>query len=252
MLASWNMDESSLSKWRVLVSENSSRELVLKRRDKNVRRNGIDLSKDEIWRVLVGCQVTTQQRSGKNSAASRFLKSSSPALRLRECRRAPSVHNLIESECGAAGLRRAPTMAANLTTIFNGLESGGWSELLDRLRTLERNTTIIKERGVVNHILSSKMFPGLGQKQSRNFIQWLGLSRYEVPLDSRVLKKLAEFGCNFVPKGAALTDEMVYVFVQSAIQQIAKALDMYPCELDAYIFSSFEDKEEEDEDGNDA
>lgn len=120
-------------------------------------------------------------------------------------------------------------------------------ELRAHLETIEKNTTVGKERAVVDYLRAGN-YPGLGQKQSRNFIQWLGLSRYEVPLDSRVLKKLKEFGSNFVPSGSALTDEVVYLFVQDSIQRLAKELDIYPCELDACIFASFDADEEGNED----
>lgn len=99
-------------------------------------------------------------------------------------------------------------MASNLTNIFNFLEMGEWDVLIDHLQTIERNTTKGKELKVVQYLRSEK-YPGIGPKQSRNFIQWVGLSRYEVPLDSRVLKKLKELGCSFVPSSSALSDEAV-------------------------------------------
>lgn len=96
---------------------------------------------------------------------------------------------------------------------------------------------------MVTDYLRSGAFPGLGQKQARNFLQWIGLSRYEVPLDSRVLKRLQEFGANFVPSSSAMTDEAVYLFVQDLVQRIAKELGIYPCELDVCIFASSSDDE---------
>jgi thermostable 8-oxoguanine DNA glycosylase len=161
-----------------------------------------------------------------------------------------SVRDLVVSECTTAGLRRAPTIAANLDRIFSGLEAGEWKTLRAQLESLSTNTSQRKERAVVAYLLHGKKYPGLGQKQARNLIQWLGLSRYEIPLDSRVLKKLREFGSNFVPSGTALTDEAVYLYVQEGLQSIAKHLDIYPCELDACIFASFDisdDAEGDDE-----
>ncbi len=240
MEAAWTFSEKSLEQWRKFVEEHKNEPLPLRRRHRNVRRNDIQLTKDEVWRVLFGCQVTTQQRSGPKSKASLFLASDSPALKIAECRKAKSVSALVSAECKNAGLRRDKIISENMNKIFTSLESGGWVNLIAKLKTLLLNTSIKKERQVVSYLLAGKKFPGLGQKQARNFIQWLGLSRYEIPLDSRILKKISELGATFVPTGSALTDEAVYLFVQSGLQQIAKILDIYPCELDACIFASFD------------
>lgn len=244
MLADWSISDRAMSQWQRLVEENWHKPLPSRRRARNVHRSeDIDLTPKAIWRVLIGCQVTTQQRSGPNAPATRFLESDSPALSLSKCRGTSDLPAMLERECREAGLRRSVTIASNLTRTLGGLQSpGAWKELISRLETLKSHTTIGKEREVVGYLMSGA-FPGLGHKQARNCIQWLGLSRYEVPLDSRVLKRLREFGATFVPAGAAMTDEAVYLFVQCLVQQIAKALNIYPCELDACIFASFGDEE---------
>jgi hypothetical protein len=168
------------------------------------------------------------------------MKSESPALDLRQCRDSANLSRLLRLEMTRAGLWRASPIAGNLSLILDHLEDGGWKPLLDLLATLRTRPTAIKERAVVKHLLSEN-FPGLGQKQSRNLIQELGLSRHEIPIDSRVLKRMSEFGANFVPSPRALSDSATYVFVQHCLQQISSALGIYPCVLDACIFASFED-----------
>jgi thermostable 8-oxoguanine DNA glycosylase len=153
------------------------------------------------------------------------------------------LFDFLQRELTKAGLRRAPTIASNLAAIWTLLEEGEWNALLAHLETLRTYPTILKERAVIKYLLADK-YPGLGQKQSRNFIQWIGVSRYEVPLDSRVLKKMREFGASFVPSGTALTDEVVYLFVQDCLQHVSRALDIYPCMLDACIFASFDVKDD--------
>lgn len=239
MRAIWTLSSVELAKWRGLVEANVNKDLPKQRRERNVRRLGRDLSKAEIWRVLMGCQVTTQQRSGPGSLAERFLSSDSPALQLCACRSAPSVQKLIQRECSNAGLRRASLISSNMATILSYLETGGWAVLIEQLAMIESHTTMLKERSVVNFLRGGN-FPGLGPKQSRNFIQWLGLSRYEIPLDSRILRMLQSMGANFVPGPSALSDVSVYLFVQEGLQQVAAALGIYPCELDACIFASFD------------
>lgn len=239
MKPSWEITDAELERWRQFVVENSQNELVIDRRRRNLERRGIDLSKKYLWWVFVGCQVTTQQRSGPDTPVSRFLQSASLALDYGECVQTKSLNDLLVREFTAAGLRRSLTMASNLTSIHHNLQVGEWKTLLKQLETLKSNTTKGKECKVARY-LQSNIYPGLGPKQSRNFIQWIGLSRYAIPLDSRVLKKLKEFGCTFVPRATALSDETVYGFVESGVQEIASKLDIYPCILDACIFSSFD------------
>ena len=235
----WEIDKAAIQRWREFVSSNIENDVARDRKRRNVDRKDIDLSKPRLWRVFVGCQVTTQQRSGPNTAVSRFIDSTSPALNYQTCRRNSSVLGMLERELTSAGLRRGQTIAGNLAHILGELEDGEWKILLEHLSTLESNTTRGKEQKAAAY-LQSRKYPGLGPKQSRNFIQWVGLSRYEIPLDSRVLKKLKELGCSFVPHATALSDETVYRFVQSGLQQIADELGIYPCMLDACIFSSFD------------
>jgi len=235
----WEIEDGTIQRWREFVDANIGNEMVVNRQKRNVNRNDIDLSKSNLWKVFVGCQVTTQQRSGPKSPVSRFLKSDSPALNYKVCQLASSPRKMLEHELSLAGLRRAPTMSNNLAHILSMLKAGEWKVLLRHLQTLESNTTKGKEQKVAQY-LRSKKYPGLGPKQARNYIQWVGLSRYEVPLDSRVLKKLEELGSTFIPRATALSDETVYRFVQDGIQQIAAALEIYPCILDACIFSSFD------------
>lgn len=243
MKARWTIDEADIDSWRSLVDANANKHTVRQRIKQNVDREQIDLSKSSIWRIIVGCLITTQQRSGPHSKVGRFMDPSrdppSLALDYNACAQERDIEAFLVREMSVAGLRRAPTNAANLAKILATLEAGEWTHLLTHLRTLKKYTTKSKERNVARY-LQSNQFPGLGPKQSRNMIQWLGLARYEVPIDSRVLKTLKNKGADFVPKANALSDETVYVFVQDALQEIANRLGIYPCVLDACIFSSFD------------
>lgn len=157
----WTFDKVTLAQWEQLVRDNTSKPLPRRRYELNVRRIGIDLSKQNVWHSLVGCQVTTQQRSGPRSAVSRFLNSKSLALNLAKCRESKDLREFLTGEMTNAGLRRAPTIASNLATILKNLQAGEWRVLLNHLETLRTYPTSLKERAVVNYLLGSK-YPGLG------------------------------------------------------------------------------------------
>jgi len=77
-------------------------------------------------------------------------------------------------------------------------------------------------------------------KQSRNFIQWLGFSKYEIPLDSRIVKVLRsmDFPVPLSPK--ALADEEYYCFIEDVIQVVMQEVGEYPCVFDACAFASLQ------------
>ena len=237
MRAYWNIDDASLKRWRRLTASLEHDAFVRERFERNIRRTALDLSKTELWRVMVGCQVTSMQRAGPTSKVSVFMRSGSPALSYEMCRKQREVEPFLLAELRRASLWRAKPIALNLTKALAVLEAGEWKQLIAQLRTLRRYTTKAKERAVAQY-LQSGHFPGIGPKQSRNYIQWLGLSRYEIPIDSRMLKTLKRLGCNFVPSSSALGDENVYVFLQEAVQELAARLNIYPCVLDACVFAN--------------
>ena len=90
---------------------------------------------------------------------------------------------------------------------------------------------------------------GFGPKQSRNLLQALGLTRYEIPIDSRIIKWL-NGSISFPVKltATALSDRNYYQFVCEGFQQLSAACGIYPCILDAAVFASY-DRGKEDAGG---
>ena len=83
-------------------------------------------------------------------------------------------------------------------------------------------------------------FEGIGPKQSRNLWQSLGLTRYEIPLDSRVAKwlKKAKFPLSVSPNLLADTD--YYNFVLDGVQLLCAKSNVLPCIFDAAVFASYD------------
>lgn len=236
----WDFNTRDINRWEEFINDNINNEFVLDRVERNLNRKHVILSKQRLWYVHIGCQVTTQQKSGPDSLVSTFLNSDSDALSYKKCVKAKNLESLLRKEFKKASLRRSSVMAKYLADIFRQLEDGEWKILTNHLKTLKKRTTKNKERKVAEYI--SMTFKGLGPKQSRNYMQWLGLSRYEIPLDSRITKTMKKLGFKFVPKANALSDEMVYLLTQDGLQELSKILGIYPCILDACIFSSFDIK----------
>lgn len=86
----------------------------------------------------------------------------------------------------------------------------------------------------------AKHLKGFGPKQSRNLVQGLGLSRFEIPIDSRITKWLNVFGFPVKLTANTLADRNYYNFVSDGFQRLCEACEVMPCVLDAAIFSSFD------------
>ena len=100
---------------------------------------------------------------------------------------------------------------------------------------MKSKTGIWRERSATIIMGSLK---GFGPKQSRNLLQALGLTRYEIPIDSRITKWLNHFGFPIKLSAAALADPNYYNFVLDGFQKLCEAADIYPCVMDAAIFAS--------------
>lgn len=199
------------------------------------------ISKQRVWHVLVGCLLTTQQRSGPESNISRFINKEPFPLSYETCLSKRNIEKYSRKTLtDFKGIRFTNKIPSQIVRNLTNLEEGLWTDTLARLKTLQKETTRDLEREVADYI--DDHFPGFGPKQSRNFLQWLGLSRYEIPIDSRVVKWLKKFGFPGALSADALSDKDYYHFVSDGIQEMCRASDIYPCALDAAIFISLDGK----------
>lgn len=118
------------------------------------------------------------------------------------------------------------------------LEYTDWSLIKELKGMLNGSHGKPEEREVANKI--DVIFKGIGPKQSRNFLQTLGLTKYEVPIDSRITAWLNEFGFPIQLTASSLQDLAFYELVLDGFQELCAKASVYPCILDAAIFSSFD------------
>jgi hypothetical protein len=135
-------------------------------------------------------------------------------------------------------IRRTKTIGRELAANLKTLEHGLWPDVLRRLNAL-RPAALQPEELAAAEFLAEHLL-GLGPKQSRSLLQGVGLTRFEVPIDSRFTKWLNNFGFPVRLSASALSDSNYYRFVSQGIQQLCAAADVFPCVLDAVIFASFD------------
>jgi len=239
MKITWIIENDDIQRIREFVNKHNN-PFVEIRIMRNVKRQNIRIDKDSILKHMLMCLLTTQQRSGPNTPVGLFMQKTPFPLTIENIETNDDIENFIRITLQQNGLNRyinrIPKFCA---TNISYLQKTKW-HLIEILKTkLVDGSTKDTEREVADYI--DKTFSGFGPKQSRNFLQALGLTKYEIPVDSRITAWLNEFGFPVTLSSKALQDIGYYHFVSGGIQQLCEQAGIYPCVLDAAIFSSFDD-----------
>ena len=235
----WLIDDEDLKKVQAVLRRHEDDPFVVKRVEKNLATDKPAPSGSRIWWALVACRLTSQQRSGPKSPVFRFLTSVPFPLELpvvaAESDREIFIQRIIAR---SGGIRFSSKIAEDLSRNLQLLEDGEWERLGGHLDVLRAPHEAAQEREVADYLADT--FRGLGPKQSRNLLQILGLSQYEIPIDSRITKWLNQFGFPVRLTAGALSERAYYEFVSDGVQALCRACDVHPCVLDAAIFTSYD------------
>ena len=246
----WEFTEADVASVQGFLAGQAERAFVRKRVAKNVVGPPPTVTHQLIWKIAVGCLLTTQQRSGPGSPVSRLISVEPNPLSLDVCRAENDLGAFVESTLTkVGGIRRAKTIGVELAENLRWLdEHGGWT-LVDaaaaelskcRARDPVASDVDVERRAA---LVVHENLKGFGPKQSRNLWQGLGLSRFEIPADSRIAKWLREYGFPVEVSATSLGDLPVYLLVMDGFQALCREVGVVPCVLDAAIFASFDKAE---------
>jgi hypothetical protein len=237
----WQIEDNDISKVKSFFEANNNNAFVSNRIKRNIKKAIPQFSNDIFWEAMISCLLTTQQRSGPNSAITKFTCTKPFPLSYSACKTSADPKTFAESILtNFGGIRRAKTIGEEIQANLNWLENGGWDTINEMVKQLSGNQTMDMERKSAKIIIDN--LKGFGPKQSRNLLQALGLTKFEIPIDSRITKWLTTFGFPIKLSATALADENYYNFVQDGFQKICEACDIFPCVMDAVIFSSFDEE----------
>lgn len=252
MRIDWVVERDDIRRVKSLVRSHRGRRFVKRRIVQNVKGPAPEFSRESFWEAMIRCLTSTQQRSGPESAVTRFVCTRPFPLDLETCRRQSDLAKFTEETITSfGGLRFGPKIGDATEANLAWLESGGWSEVERRARALSLcrrrrpkrgDKTVEREAAELVH----EHLKGFGPKQSRNLWQTLGLTRFETPVDSRITRWLNQAGFPFTLSGAPLADRHYYEFVMDGIQELCRASGVLPCVLDAAIFARVGDEWPED------
>ena len=232
----WKISLEDVTRVQALVLQQANNAFVRNRTRNNLAEVKRQVRKKRFWFSMVRMTLTSVQRSGPNSPVGRFNRTRPFPLSYEAACGATHVETFIAGVLqDTGGIRFYNNIANQLATNFDILENGEWSHAIRQCNRLIRPVPGAVEKEVANYI--GEKFAGFGPKQSRNFLQFLGLTRYEIPIDSRVTEWLNEFGFPIRLSPTALADRNYYEFVSQGFSALCERSDVYPCILDAAIFS---------------
>ena len=236
----WNITDKDIQKIKKVLIDNEN-PFLIKRRERNVLRQNIVINEDVIIKTMIACLLTSQQRSGPNSVVGRFLSKEPFPINFESISNVDKIEDYLKQELKKNGLTRyinriSQFFASNIKKI----EKDNWL-IIKRLESLKNIDSKEEERKIADKLNND--FDGFGPKQSRNFLQSLGLTKYEIPIDSRITNWLNDFGFPVSLTSSPLGDKGYYHFISDGIQELCRKAEIYPCILDAAIFSSYDNGE---------
>jgi hypothetical protein len=233
----WQVDNADVARVKSLVASQAGNALIRARQERNLAKTKPAVTKARFWRAMVSMRLTTRQKSGPESHVARFIRSNPFPLTYAEVHRARTASILIARVLKkAGGIRFADKIANELAQNLERLEGGLWPDTLAQCNRLTQLVPRDVEVDVAQHIQDH--FLGFGPKQSRNLLQSLGLTRYEIPIDSRLTDWLNEFGFAVRLTATALGDDNYYRFISDGIQALCERSGVLPCIFDAAVFTA--------------
>jgi hypothetical protein len=235
----WKITSRDIAAVRAVVAAHRGNAMVRNRVRRNLAKRKPSVSRAKVWRALVGSLLTTQQRSGPQSAVARFMNSHPFPLGYRVVKGQRSPEKFFRAILtGFGGIRRNVKIAAELSVNLQRLEAGLWPTTVHQINRLRNCPPREVEVEVADFL--DEQFVGLGPKQARNLLQGLGLTRFEIPIDSRITKWLNRTGFPVHLSAGALADISYYKFIMQGVHELCRRSGVYPCVLDAAVFASFD------------
>ena len=234
MRLEWTIEGKDVEHVRTLMAKMATNAFVV-HRQKNLEARA-DVTRQELWFQMLSARLTSAQRSGPGSHVSRFVRTNPFPLALDTVSGADDPAAFIAGRLRhSGGIRFADKIGLEMAGNLKTLESGGWEPTLAACNRLTKaNGTRDLEVEVAGQLIA---FIGFGPKQSRNVLQSLGLTRFEIPIDSRLTDWLNDFGFPVKLTAGALADPNYYALVSDGINRLCGRADVFPCMFDAAIFT---------------
>ena len=238
MNITWNIEKTDIRLVKRIVEKHQNHPFVQNRIERNFS-NKENICLPEFWHVLVACLLAFKERSGFDSPVTNFLNKKPFPFSHDVFISNGNIYNYTKRILNSIyGFKRPATIAGQLRTNFIRLRGGLWVKMDGLLKDLQSEESPEMERQVAEFI--DTHFKGFGPMQSRNLLQSLGLTKFEIPVDTRIIKWLNESIFSLKFSAPDLSDRNFYNIVSDGFQHLCKQCGVYPCVLDAVVFASYD------------
>jgi thermostable 8-oxoguanine DNA glycosylase len=234
----WKLSDSDLNKVRDFVSKNKNQkvERVIARNINHIDRT---TDKDSLLRTMLICLLSSDTDSYPDSKIEQILKKKPYLLNYQYLFKVQNIETLFQEVFQTFGITKyVKKVPGFFNTNFDFLEETDWELEIEIKRSLEHELTKSDERKFADMV--DKSFKGFGSKEARSFLLTLGITKYEIPIDQKLIKWLESFGFPIRFSKTALQDILFYHFVSDGIQKLCEISEIYPCVLYTSIPSGSE------------
>jgi thermostable 8-oxoguanine DNA glycosylase len=236
MELTWKLSDSDINRIRDFVKKyrNPDVEKVI---DKNIKHIDRVIDKDSLLRAMLICLMSSETNSYPESKIEQILNKKPFLLSCQYLFKVSNIEYAFQETFQTFGvtkyLKKVPRY---FSTNFDFLVETNWDLESEINRSLEHELTKYDERTLADRV--DRSFKGFGSKEARSFLLALGVTKYEIPIDYKLLKWLNNFDFPIKFSKIALQDILFYHFVSDGIQKLCEISEIYPCVLYASIVSS--------------
>jgi thermostable 8-oxoguanine DNA glycosylase len=234
----WKFREADTNRIRDFVQKYENPN-VHKIKNKNINHVDRVIDKDSLLRAMLICLMSSETDSYPESKIEQIFSKKPFLLSSQYLFKVSNIELAFQEAFQTFGvtkyLKKVPMY---FSTNFDFLVETDWDLESEINRSLEHELTKYDERKLADRV--DKSFKGFGSKEARSFLLALGVTKYEIPIDYKLLKWLKNFDFPIKFSKIALQDILFYHFVSDGIQKLCEISEIYPCVLYASIISSSE------------
>jgi hypothetical protein len=234
----WKLSDSDINRIRDFVKKHNNPK-VERIISKNINHVDRVIDKDSLLRAMLICLMSSEADSYPESKIEQIFRKKPFLLNYEYLFKVSNIEYAFQETFQTFGvtkyLKKVPRY---FSTNFDFLVETNWDLESEINRSFEHELTKYDERKLADRV--DRSFKGFGSKEARSFLLALGVTRYEIPIDYKLIKWLKNFDFPIKFSKIALQDILFYHFVSDGIQKLCEISEIYPCVLYASIISSSE------------